>query len=182
VVFILCTTEAQRSPRPSARCQRFDFRPIPTTKIAGHLKDVLKQESMADDELIHAVASGWATVDARLALPARRVIAALDTGKGEKKLTLDLLDSLLGLPDRALVVALIDAFADGDAAKALARTDDLLQKGIAIDQILSTLVERLRDLMILAACGDSTDLVDLSAEAKAEAAAQAGARRGGIGA
>src|SRR2546428_499476 len=58
VVFILCTTEAHRVPATiQSRCQRFDFRNIPTAEIAGHLKAVLKEESAkADDDLIHMVA------------------------------------------------------------------------------------------------------------------------------
>jgi len=51
VKFILCTTEAHKVPATiQSRCQRFDFRNIAATKIAGHLKDVLAKESIAADD------------------------------------------------------------------------------------------------------------------------------------
>lgn len=177
VVFILCTTESHKVPATiQSRCQRFDFRPIPTSKIAEHLREVVKQEGgglKADDDLIHAVARlGNGSMRDALSL-LDRLIAALEPD-GEKRLTMGLLEGLLGLPDRELVSALIDALAAGDAAAALAKADDLLQRGIPIEQILGTLVERLRDLMVMGACGEKTDLVDVAAEGRATAAAQAG--------
>src|SRR5262249_21351667 len=58
VVFILCTTESHKVPATiQSRCQRFDFRPIPTAKIARHLGAVVKGESAeAEPELLHQVA------------------------------------------------------------------------------------------------------------------------------
>ena len=51
VKFILCTTEPHKVPATiQSRCQRFDFRNIPATKIAGHLRDVLAKESIAADD------------------------------------------------------------------------------------------------------------------------------------
>jgi DNA polymerase-3 subunit gamma/tau len=85
---------------------------------------------------------------------------------GEKKLTLKLLEELLGLPERHLVGKLIDAIADGDASVVLGSGSQLLTKGTRIDQTLETLISRLRDLMILSACGGKTNLVDLSDAAR----------------
>ncbi len=49
VKFVLCTTEAHKVPVTiQSRCQRFDFRNIPTARIAGHLKDVLNGEVIHD--------------------------------------------------------------------------------------------------------------------------------------
>src|SRR5262245_17805001 len=58
VKFILCTTEPQKVPATiQSRCQRFDFRPIPSSKIAEQLKRILKDEDIkADDEVIAQVA------------------------------------------------------------------------------------------------------------------------------
>src|SRR5204863_8157062 len=54
VKFILCTTEAFKVPATiQSRCQRFDFRPIPTARIAQQLKMILKEEGVAAaDEVI----------------------------------------------------------------------------------------------------------------------------------
>ncbi|MEZ6241927.1 MAG: DNA polymerase III subunit gamma/tau [Phycisphaerales bacterium] len=163
VKFILCTTDPQKVPATiQSRCQRFDFRNIPSAKIGEHLKAVVEAEGLgAEPELIHAVARlGNGSMRDALSLLDRLMAV------GEKKLTLGLLEELLGLPDRELIGQLIDAFADGDPGVALERVGDLLGRGVAGDQVLESLLDRLRDLMVLAACGEKTELVDLSDEAR----------------
>jgi DNA polymerase-3 subunit gamma/tau len=170
VKFILCTTEAHKVPATiQSRCQRFDFRNIPAAQIAQHLTAVVKQEgSTAEPELIHMVAQlGNGSMRDALSIMDRLMAA------GQKKLTVKLLEELLGLPDRTLIGDLIDALAAADSAAALEKAQDLLNRGTAIDQLLDTLLTRLRDLMVLAACGPQTALVDLSDEARKEEAARA---------
>ena len=169
VKFILCTTEPQKVPPTiQSRCQRFDFRNIPSAQIEGHLVAVVKQEGLtAEPELISAVARlGNGSMRDALSL-LDRVIAA-----GEKNLTLELLESLLGLPDREVVGRLLDSAADGDAKSCLEHGAVLLEKTSA-DQVLETLMSRLRDLMVLAACGAETELVELSGEARRQEAGRA---------
>jgi DNA polymerase-3 subunit gamma/tau len=170
VVFILCTTEAHKVPATiQSRCQRFDFRNIPSSKIAEHVAEVVKKEShTAEPELIHAVARlGNGSMRDALSL-LDRLLAV-----GEKKLTVALLEQLLGLPDREIISGLIDALASGDPGAALAKSDELLKRGVSADQLIESLVERLRDLMVMAACGPQTELVELSDKARAEEATRA---------
>ncbi len=58
VKFILATTEPEKLlPTILSRCQRYDFRNIPTREIAGHLKNICKQEKIqADDDALLLVA------------------------------------------------------------------------------------------------------------------------------
>jgi DNA polymerase-3 subunit gamma/tau len=166
VVFILCTTETHKVPATiQSRCQRFDFRHIPTRSIAAHLRSVLKGEGReADDELVFAVARhGNGSMRDALSL-LDRLLAA-----GEGKLTCEDLDRLIGLPDRTLLAELTEAFAASDPAGALEVADQLLSRGVSIDLLLTTLADRLRDLMVLCVCGPATELVELSDEARAGA-------------
>ena len=170
VVFILCTTESHKVPATiQSRCQRFDFKNIPTTKIAEHLKTVLKDEkASADDDLIHMVARlGNGSMRDSLSLMDRLLAS------GEKKLTVGLLESLLGLPDRELISALIDAVADGNPKTALEKADELTKRGVSGDQMIEALLDRLRDLMVMAACGPETELVEVAGAARKEEAARA---------
>ncbi len=163
VKFILCTTEAHKVPATiQSRCQRFDFRNIPTAQIAEHLADVIKKEGMkAEDDLVHMVARmGAGSMRDALSILDRLMAA------GEKKLTVRLIEELLGLPDRQVIADLITALADGDAAAALARTDALLARGVAFDQLFETLLESLRDLMVLSAAGPESELVELAGESR----------------
>lgn len=160
VKFILCTTEPHKVPPTiQSRCQRFDFRNISTEEIAQHLTDVIKSETMkAEPDLVRMIArmaagsmrDGLSLLD--------RVMAAIPKGE---TMTVALLEKLLGLPERDVLMSLIEAMADQDARAALELSAELLSRGVSIDQVIDSLVEALRDLMILAACGAETKLVDL---------------------
>ncbi|MCW5764916.1 MAG: DNA polymerase III subunit gamma/tau [Phycisphaeraceae bacterium] len=170
VVFILCTTETHKVPATiQSRCQRFDFRPIGSDEVAAHLAEVCKGEKVqAEPELLHMVARlGNGSMRDSLSL-LDRLLAS-----GEKKLTAELLERLLGLPDREQIAALVDAVAAGDPAAALRCVEALAAKGVPIDRVLTSLAERLHELMLIAACGPETELVELSGDARRRAAEQA---------
>jgi DNA polymerase III subunit gamma/tau len=171
VKFILCTTEAQKVPATiQSRCQRFDFRNISTAQIGEHLTGVIEQEGLeAEAELVHEVAKlGNGSMRDALSL-LDRVMAA-----GEKKLTVALLESLLGLPDRQVIGRVIDAIAGGDVAGTLEGADELLRRGIGPEMCMETLAQRFRDLMVLSACGAETSLVELSGALRDEEVKRAG--------
>ena len=53
VKFILATTEVQKIPITIlSRCQRYDFRNIPTREIAGHLADICKKEKIKAEKKV----------------------------------------------------------------------------------------------------------------------------------
>jgi DNA polymerase-3 subunit gamma/tau len=171
--FILCTTEPHKVlPTIHSRCQRFDFRNIPTSEIVGHLRNVLQQEKVkADDAVLFQVARlGNGSMRDALSL-LDRLLAI-----GENPITGDLLERMLGVPDRQLIAQLVDAIAASDVAGALGKTDELLKKGIAQDQLLIVLIEHLRNLMILSAVGpggDANGLVEMDDGSKQAAGEQA---------
>jgi len=170
VKFILCTTEPHKVPATiQSRCQRFDFRSIPAPQIVEHLRAIFAKESIrAEDDVVRLIAR-QANGSMRDALSlADRLIAASD---GE--LTRTLAEEILGLPDEARVVTLVDAILDGDAAAALDRSAELLEQGVSVERALELLADRCRTLMLSKVCGAESTLVELGAEARAQAAAQA---------
>lgn len=172
VKFILATTEPHKVLATiQSRCQRFDFRNIPSAEIARHLSDVLDRESLkADSEVLMEIArlASGSMRDALSLLD--RLIAAVPPGES---LTGSILEQVLGLPERTLVAQLVDAVADGDPATALQRAAHLLEKGADQDQMLDALIFQLRNLMLICACGESSELVELSGEAREAAITQA---------
>ena len=170
VKFILCTTESHKVPATiQSRCQRFDFRNIPTLKIAEHLRGVLKQEKIdANDDVIWQIARlGNGSMRDALSL-LDRLIAT-----GESPLTSQVLEQMLGLPAPEMVVALVDALAEGNIPQTLQRTNALIERGISEDQIVDVLIDRLRQLMLIATCGPESELIELSDDARKTASAQA---------
>jgi DNA polymerase-3 subunit gamma/tau len=172
VKFILCTTETHKVPATiQSRCQRFDFQNIPTGRIAEHLTQVLEQEKIkADVQLIWQVAR-MANGSMRDGLSVlERLIAA--GGGPDQPLTVEAMEQLFGLPPGQRVIELVDALASGDAGSSLALAGDILKQGVALDQVIEVLIERLRQLMLIAACGVDSDLVELAGDARKQAAAQ----------
>ena len=110
--FILATTEPEKVlPTILSRCQRYDFRNIPTREIADHLKDICKQEKIkADDDALLLVAKAGAG-------SMRDALSLLDRllSVGEKHLTVEMIEQLLGLARRRSVMFdLAEAIGDGD--------------------------------------------------------------------
>jgi len=141
VKFVLCTTETHKVPATiQSRCQRFDFRNIATKEIAEHLAEIMGKESIkAEPDLLHAVARlGNGSMRDALSL-LDRLIAAVEPGE---TITLTTLEHLLGLPNRQLIADLVGSVADADAGGALERADDLLGRGISLDQVVDALADR----------------------------------------
>ena len=172
VKFILCTTEAHKVPATiQSRCQRFDFRALPAARIAEQLRLILAEEQIeADDEVVRQVARlGNGSMRDALSL-LDRLLAS-----GEARLGVELLEQMLGLPDQAIVHALVDAIIAGDAAAVLTQAEVLLSGGATVEQTLELLAQHFRTLMVASACGADSDLIDLSPDAIERAVQQASA-------
>ena len=165
VKFVLCTTETQKVPATiQSRCQRFDFANISTASISDRLAQVVKDEGLeAEPELVHEVARlGNGSMRDALSLLDRLMAS------GESPLTAQLLERLLGLPPRTILSNLLDAIADASPKGALEAAEQLVRRGIGPDQLVASLSARLRDLMVICACGPETDIVDLAGEQRRE--------------
>jgi DNA polymerase-3 subunit gamma/tau len=171
VKFILCTTEAHKVPATiQSRCQRFDFRNIAATKIAGHLKDVLAKESIAADDAAVMQVARLANGSMRDGLS---LLDRLVAASGDGRITAQLLSEVLGMPDASVVAALVSAIGTGDARSALEHCAALLEGGTSIEQALELMADRFRTLMVAAVCGADSELVELAEEARADAARDA---------
>mgnify|MGYP006272390699 CR=1 FL=1 len=168
--FILCTTEPEKVlPTIQSRCQRFDFRNIPTRQIADHLHSVIDRESVEADPRVVFDLARMANGSMRDGLSLLDRILAV----GQSPLTAELVEQMLGLPDRQVLMQLTAAVVDRDVASTLAAANELLNRGVSQDQLIATLIDHLRELMIVGACGAETDLVELDEQTKHELLQQA---------
>ncbi len=170
VKFILATTEPEKVlPTILSRCQRYDFRNIPTREIAAHLASVCKQEGIkADADALLLVAKAGAG-------SMRDALSLLDRllSLGEKTLNVDMIEQLLGLPKSQLVFDLADAIGRGDVKSTLQQADAMVQSGLSIDTFLASLIDHLRNLLILNTCGGDSELVEVPGLSIADLAKQA---------
>ncbi len=156
VKFIFATTEPNKVPITiQSRCQRFDFKPIPKTKIAEQIKTILAAEKIeADSTVVDRVA--------RLANGSMRdALSLLDQllSVGQKKLTSELADQFLPVPPIDQYAGLVGAAVNHDAAGVLKSADAILASGTSPGDFTSALSEYLRDLMVASACDADEDLL-----------------------
>ncbi len=163
VKFILCTTEPHKVPATiQSRCQRFDFKAIPSIKIANHLTFILKQEKIEADAAVIAEIARLGNGSMRDALSILdRLLSA-----GGNKIKVDEMEDLLGLPSQTAITQLCDAIAESNLKVAFESSDSLLSSGISLDRILEVVAMTFRNALLLKVCGESTELVDVSEESK----------------
>src|SRR4051812_21862809 len=170
VKFILATTEPEKVlPTILSRCQRYDFRNIPTREIVDHLKDVTKQEKIkADEDALFLVAkAGSGSMRDSLSLLDRLLSV------GEKELTVEMIEQLLGLPRAQLIFDLAESIGQADVKRTLVQTDKIISGGLAPDTLIASLVDHLRNLLILRTCGPDSTLVEVPGLSMKELQAQA---------
>ncbi len=158
VKFILATTEAEKVlPTILSRCQRYDFRNIPTREIAQHLRGVCKQENIqADEDAILLVAkAGAGSMRDALSLLDRLLSAAGD------RLTSETIEQLLGLPKSQQLFDLAQLIGEGKVKETLEHVDGIITRGLSPETLVSTMIDHFRNLLILKTCGKNSELVEV---------------------
>ncbi|MFB3890666.1 MAG: DNA polymerase III subunit gamma/tau [Phycisphaerae bacterium] len=158
VKFIFATTEAEKVPATIlSRCQRYDFRNIPSRKIAAHLKELCKAENVEvdDDALFRVARAGAGSMRDALSL-LDQLIAA---GAG-KVADADVV-RLLGTPAEEKTLAIVTAIAASDAAAALKGLNEVIESGISLASAAAAIGDIFRNMMLASTCGADSDLIEL---------------------
>lgn len=157
VKFIFATTASHKVPATIlSRCQRFDFRRIPTTVIAESLREICKKEKIKiDEEALFAIAKA-ADGSLRDSQSILDQIAASTDGKVSRE---DVTRSL-GSLDEEKLFRLVDALARRDAKEALLLLDAVLKEGRDPAVLLEHFLEHVRNLLLVSTSNDLAELVD----------------------
>ena len=166
IKFIFATTEPNKVIATiQSRCQRFDFSNIGPAVIAEQLKSVLKQEKIKYEEDLILPLAKMANGSMRDGLSLLdRLISA-----GVEPLSASLLEEFLGCPNSEKIWNLIEQIGNSDAAGTLAAIDDLINSGIVEVQIVDSLIDYMRDLMVVKSTGPDSRLVILTNQQRARA-------------
>jgi DNA polymerase-3 subunit gamma/tau len=159
IKFIFATTEPNKViATVQSRCQRFDFANISPAKIAGHLKSILEKEKIKYEDNLIAPLAKMATGSMRDGLSLLdRLIST-----GIEPLSAKLLEEFLGCPNSEKVHNLAEKIASSDAAATLTAANDLINSGLNEVQIADSLIDYMRDLMVIKATGTETELLTLT--------------------
>jgi len=163
VKFIFATTEPNKViPTIQSRCQRFDFCNIGPVQIAEHLKFVLKEEKIKfeDDLMIHLSKMANGSMRDALSLLDRLISTCDGT------LTVNLLEECLGCPDSEKIYNLIEKIGSSDAVATLQSTDELITTGMSEVQIVDSLIDNMRDLMVFKSTAGKANILILTEKQK----------------
>ncbi len=149
VKFIFATTEVQKVPITIlSRCQRYDFKLIPTQAIARRLEQVIANESIEADAAAVQVLAREAAGSMRDAMSLLdQVIAFSGT-----KLTADDVTRVLGVADRKILHDLASALVAGDAAACLGVVERLAGQGFDLPHVAKDVLNHLRNLVVAKVC------------------------------
>ncbi|MEU1307299.1 DNA polymerase III subunit gamma and tau [Streptomyces cinnamoneus] len=171
--FIFATTEPEKVIGTiRSRTHHYPFRLVPPGTLRDYLGEVCEHEAIPveDGVLPLVVRAGAGSVRDSMS-----VMDQLLAGATEAGVTYAMATSLLGYTEGSLLDAVVDAFAAGDGAAAFEVVDRVIEGGNDPRRFVADLLERLRDLVILAAVPDAAEkgLIDAPVDVVERMQAQA---------
>ncbi len=154
VVFVFATTEVQEVPETIlSRCQRFNFRRISTSTIAGHLEKITVAEGIeADREALYLLAH---RADGALR-DAESLLDQVVSFGG--RVTTEHVREVLGLVDRGVFFEATSAIAAGDGGRLLDLVGRVLEEGGDLEEFVRGLVEHASQLLFAKVQGSAAKL------------------------
>ncbi len=156
VKFIFCTTNPTKLPVTIlSRCQRFDFVGIEMASLVRRLSEIATTEGVAAD-------------DGVLELLARRAMGSMRDAQSlleqllsfaPEHITLADVHEMLGTADEQLLIQLLSAISQGDAAGIFAKLDKAASSGVDFGFLVEQLMGVFRDLLLAASGGDPSLLM-----------------------
>ncbi|MCX4788126.1 MULTISPECIES: DNA polymerase III subunit gamma and tau [unclassified Streptomyces] len=171
--FIFATTEPEKVIGTiRSRTHHYPFRLVPPGTLRDYLVEVCAKENtpVEDGVLPLVVRAGAGSVRDSMSVMDQLLASAGDDG-----VTYAMATSLLGYTDGSLLDSIVDAFAAGDGAAAFEVVDRVIEGGNDPRRFVADLLERLRDLVILAAVPDAGEkgLIDAPTDVVERMQAQA---------
>ena len=150
VIFILATTEVHKVlDTIKSRCQRFDFKRITTDDIVKHLRYI------SDKEKINITDDALFTIAKNSAGGMRDSIALLDQLSvldGEEAISTDDINNLLGRLSFDTLNSLADKIVNSKPQEAIEELENIYNSGNEPVQILTNLMDYLKNLLIVKNC------------------------------
>jgi len=158
VVFILATTEPHKVPITiHSRCQRYDFRRIPSTAMADHLASICGKEgvTISSDSLRRiAISAEGSLRDSQSLLD--QVVSFSGENVADEDVNL-----ILGTLDKGRLMEIIAMCGDNRPGDALRTLGEIIDDGADPIRITLDLLEILRSLMIFLEVPEVDGILDL---------------------
>ncbi|GAA4486285.1 DNA polymerase III subunit gamma and tau [Microbacterium panaciterrae] len=163
IKFIFATTEPEKVLGTiRSRTHHYPFRLVPPAAMLAYVEKLCAEEgvTVAQGVLPLVVRAGGGSPRDTLSL-LDQLIAGSDpsSDSGAVEVAYERAVALLGYTHSALLDEIVDALAAGDAASAFPAIDRVVQTGQDPRRFVDDLLERLRDLIVIAAVGDGASAV-----------------------
>ncbi|MPT15606.1 MAG: DNA polymerase III subunit gamma and tau [Microbacterium sp.] len=163
VKFIFATTEPEKVLGTiRSRTHHYPFRLVPPAAMLDYVEKLCAEEGVIVEQgvLPLVVRAGGGSPRDTLSL-LDQLIAGSDAPAGSETVTVGYARAvaLLGYTHGALLDEIVDALAAGDAATAFPAIDRVVQTGQDPRRFVDDLLERLRDLIVIAAVGSGASAV-----------------------
>ena len=145
VIFILATTEVHKLPQTiMSRCLRFDFRLVPTTKLAGRIKFIFDDMNVkyTDDAVLQIAEAGDGSV--RDALSVADMCVSFGEGNVEYETVLE----VLGASNPNTIIDIVASVLCGDIANALQLVDQVACYGKSMSLLARDVTKMFRNLFV----------------------------------
>ncbi len=155
VKFILATTEVHKLPATIlSRCQRFDFRRIPSEDMLSRMNFIAQQEGITLETdaamLISRISDGGM----------RDALSLLDQCMGRNShITTSLVSEVAGLTSKDYLFRLADALCDNNCALAMEILDELHSSSCDMERLCSELINHYRALMVTKTVAHAQDIL-----------------------
>ncbi|WP_345752055.1 DNA polymerase III subunit gamma and tau [Microbacterium rhizophilus] len=157
VKFIFATTEPDKVIGTiRSRTHHYPFRLVPPAAMLDYVQSLCEQEGVQVEQgvLPLVVRAGGGSPRDTLS-----ILDQLIAGSDGSHVAYERAVALLGYTHGELLDGVVDAFASGDAAAAFGSVDRVVQTGQDPRRFVDDLLERLRDLIVIAATGQGASAV-----------------------
>ena len=157
-IFILATTEAHKIPATIlSRCMRFDFKLIPTERIAELIEKIYDEEGKKyEKEAVFAIAkAGEGSIRDALS------IADIALSYGEDTLTYKDVTEILGSSGTELIMDFTEKLLASDTGGILEEVDSLASLGKSMGVLTRDVTAYLRDLLVVKTCKEPNKILGL---------------------
>jgi len=164
-LFVLATTNPEKIPfTVISRCQRYDLRRIPAAEVASRLRAIADAEglSISDQSLLALAREGEGSMRDSQTLFDQII------SYGGTEVSDEVVAEVLDLIDRRVLTAVIQACIDQQPAAALEACHKALETGTDPKRLGTSLIQLLRDLVVVRVAPDSEELLEGSEEERAE--------------
>ncbi|MCP2240743.1 DNA polymerase III subunit gamma/tau [Thermoanaerobacterium thermosaccharolyticum] len=152
-IFILATTEPNKIPATIlSRCQRFDFKRIPSRVISQNIKKIAKDSNISIENSAIAMIARHGNGSMRDAISILEQCVSYND-----VLTYDDVCDILGTVNDDTLYTLVKSINDRNAKEVINQIDKLMLYGIDVSNLIKAMLSFLRDVVIYKTCGTESE-------------------------